>query len=117
MTARIWVLRIGVAAIITGAMMWGAVAWAYSNQPEPKTNTVEKVVQKTPAGCAQFVENADAFVSVTSNFLGVQNDAVEAIFSGDTKGLDHAVSQMEDLQNRYDSVMERYSSSRAGCLT
>jgi hypothetical protein len=117
-SARMWVTRLAVAAVITAAIMFGAVAWAANNQPPaPKPKTIEKVVETTPEGCAQFVKDADAFVSVTSAFLGAQNQAVESIFDGDRKGLDEAVEGMEHLQDRYDEVMDRYSESRAGCLT
>jgi hypothetical protein len=73
-------------------------------------------VTKTPPGCEQFVTASDDFVSVTEDFLGAQNTALDALIDYDTKALSESVDEMARLQHRYDAVMGRYSDARAGCL-
>ena len=112
MSTRQEVLRI-IAATVVAVMVLGTVM--VLNWPEPSAaETV--MVPKTPPGCERFVRNADAFVAVTDEFLGAQNEALSAVIDQDKVVLAATVTEMERISVRYDAVTDRYSDSRAGCL-
>jgi hypothetical protein len=84
--------------------------------PKPKTVVVTKTVEVTPEACSEFVRDADAFVSVTGDFLAVQNRAIDAVLAFDADKVKDASQRMTRLQGRYDIVMDAYAISRKGCI-